>query len=138
MQTETEMREAALDAHSESKQRYQKPSLRCYGSVSALTMGGVTGSHEATAESDPNRPAKMLASDPVAKENVVRIGTHPLGIGLYLFDYKPEYRVAWGHGRQFGVMADEVEQVLPAAVANHPDGYRRVNYDMLGICRTLQ
>ena len=67
------------------------------------------------------------------KENIVRIGTHPLGIGLYLFDYKPELLDAAGVGRQFGVMADEVETVMPDAVITHADGYKRVNYAMLGI-----
>ena len=75
----------------------------------------------------------MMMSDPRAKENVIRIGTHSLGIGLYLFDYKPEYREQWGLGRQFGVMADEVETVMPEAVSVHPDGYKRVNYGMLRI-----
>ncbi len=36
-------------------------------------------------------------------------------------------------GRQFGVMADEVEAVLPQAVVMHPDGYKRVDYALLGI-----
>jgi hypothetical protein len=61
------------------------------------------------------------------------VGEHFLGIGLYLFDYKPEYRDQWGHGRQFGVMADEVESVMPQAVSIHPDGYKVVDYAMLGI-----
>ena len=51
-----------------------------------------------------------------------------LGIGLYLFDYKPEFRDAWGHGRQLGVMADEVEAVMPNAVSVRADGYRTVDY----------
>lgn len=42
-----------------------------------------------------------------------------------------------GHGRQFGVMADEVEQVMPEAVSVHPDGYKMVDYAMLGISRNL-
>ena len=67
------------------------------------------------------------------KENIVRIGDHPLGIGLYLFDYRPEHRTQWGHGRLFGVMIDEVERVMPEAVSMHPDGYKRVNYSLLGI-----
>ena len=74
-----------------------------------------------------------MMSDRKLKENIVRIGTHPLGIGLYLFDYKPEYRESSGFGRRFGVMADEVETVLPQAVAMHPDGYKRVDYALLGI-----
>ena len=71
------------------------------------------------------------------KENIVRIGCHLYGICLYLFDYKPEYRDTWGHGRQFGVMADEVEKIMPEAVSVHPDGYKMVNYAMLGISRNL-
>jgi hypothetical protein len=72
-------------------------------------------------------------SDRNAKENIILVGRHPLGIGLYLFDYKPEYRDKWGAGRQFGVMADEVGTVMPEAVLVHPDGYKMVNYTMLGI-----
>ena len=77
--------------------------------------------------------ANLACSDPRAKENIVRIGTHPLGIGLYLFDYKPEFQAQWGYGRQFGVMADEVEAVMPEAVCEHADGYRMVDYAMLGV-----
>ncbi len=79
---------------------------------------------------------RPCASDRNVKENIVRIGEHPLGIGLYLFDYKPAFRDQWGHGRQFGVMAQEVETVMPAAVCTHPDGYKMVDYAMLGISRT--
>jgi len=76
-------------------------------------------------------------SDRLIKENIVRIGTHWLGIGLYLFNYKPEYREKCGQGRQLGVMADEVETVMPSAVLNHPDGYLIVNYSMLGLNRVV-
>jgi hypothetical protein len=59
-------------------------------------------------------------------------------MGLYLFNYKPDFRDEWGHGRQFGVMADEVETVMPEAVTVHPDGYKMVDYAMLGITRFVQ
>lgn len=72
------------------------------------------------------------------KENIVRIGVHPLGIGLYLFDYRSVHRQEWGHGRQFGVMADEVESVMPDAVLIHSDGYKMVDYAMLGITQHSQ
>jgi hypothetical protein len=42
----------------------------------------------------------------------------------------------WGHrhGDLYdGVMADEVERVMPAAVYYAPDGFRRVRYWMLGM-----
>ena len=67
------------------------------------------------------------------KENIVHIGTHPMGFGLYLFDYKASFKAACGHGRHFGVMADEVECVVPAAVITQASGYRAVNYALLGI-----
>ena len=75
----------------------------------------------------------MTTSDIRLKQNIVRIDNHPLGFGVYLFDYKPEFQELAGRGRQFGVMADEVETVMPEAVVIHPDGYKQVNYAMLGI-----
>jgi hypothetical protein len=74
-----------------------------------------------------------MVSDLRAKENILRIGTHPLGFGLYLFNYKPQWRERCGSGRQFGVMADEVEAVVPHAVSTGSDGYKQVDYAMLGI-----
>jgi len=71
------------------------------------------------------------------KENIIRIGAHPFGFGLYLYDYGPEHRAQWGYGRQFGVMIDEVEIVMPEAVSMHPDGYKRVDYTMLGISQRI-
>lgn len=72
-----------------------------------------------------------MGSDRSIKENIVRVGMHLLGIGLYLFDYKQQYKATWGYGRYLGVMADEVAAVLPAAVSTHADGYQLVNYSML-------
>jgi hypothetical protein len=34
-------------------------------------------------------------------------------------------------------MADEVEAIIPEAVAIHPDGYKIIDYAMLGISRNL-
>ncbi len=74
-------------------------------------------------------------TDAATKENVVSIGGHPAGFGLYLFDYKPEFRDSFGHGRQFGVIADEVERIVPEAVTIASDGYRRVCYSLIGVTR---
>lgn len=65
-------------------------------------------------------------SDRRLKTGIVRIGTHASGVGIY------EYEYVWGGGRQVGVMADEIEQVLPAAVTVGRDGFKSVNYAMLG------
>ena len=111
-----------------TKLAYSRPSLTVYGSVRELT-GGASGTGTDTA----GMVQVGKTSDPAAKENAVRIGTHPAGFGIYLFDYKADLRDAHGHGRQFGVMANEVEMVLPEAVMVRADGYRAVNYSMLGI-----
>ena len=112
------------------KTAYATPVLRVYGSVGELTQKtGTSG--------DACASRKGACSEPRVKENIVRIGTHPLGIGLYLFDYRPEYCERWGHGRQFGVMIDELEPVMPEAVTLHADGYKTVDYGMLGIRRNL-
>lgn len=79
------------------------------------------------------------ASDRRLKTDITRIGTHKLGIGLYRWTYidMPEdfpiefkYLANWG-GESEGVMANEVKQVMPEAVAKVGD-YDVVNYSMLG------
>jgi len=118
------------------KRRYVSPVLVRYGQVRDLTQGGSGPTAEFfNCQPYALKTNKCNRSDQRVKQGIVRIGEHPLGIGLYLFDYKPEYRAEWGHGRQFGVMAQEVEAVMPEAVCVAPDGYRMVNYAMLGISR---
>lgn len=63
------------------------------------------------------------------KTNVSRVGTHDkLGIGIYRWDYLPEYAVKWGIGSHIGVMADELKEVLPDAVTLDSDGDVVVDY----------
>ena len=113
---------------------YAAPVLTTYGLVRDLTANGSQNGNENNSGQDP---MTMINSDRRMKDNIVRIGTHPAGIGLYLFDYLPQFRHA-GEGRQFGVMADEVAEVLPEAVSLGDDGYLRVDYARMGIHRTLQ
>ena len=67
--------------------------------------------------------AGLFFSDRRLKFNIERVGTHPLGIGIY------EYDIAGR--RERGVMADEVESVKPEAVSTHSSGYKMVNYGAL-------
>ena len=114
---------------------YLNPVLRVYGSVTEITKG--TG----TMCSDGGNAMLQAGgncgsgSDPRIKEKVIQIGTHHLGFGLYLFDYKAKFQSIWGIGRQFGVMADEVETIVPNAVSMHASGFKQVNYALLGISR---
>mgnify|MGYP001591938564 CR=1 FL=1 len=65
----------------------------------------------------------IAASDRRLKSNIVRIGTHQLGIGIY------EYNIF--DRRERGVMADEVLTVRPQAVLTHQSGYLMVDYGKL-------
>lgn len=121
-------RDEATIVGKDKKQAYARPSLKEYGSIKELT-----GTFSGTTAGDGSS-MMMTTSDPLVKENVVRVGEHPAGFGLYLFDYKAEF-ADFGAGRQFGVMADEVEQIMPEAVVRGDHGFLTVNYDMLGITR---
>lgn len=115
------------------KAAYASPTLVVYGSVSNLTRSG-----QGTGADGGAVTKNWKGSDRSIKENIARIGDHAMGIGLYLYDYKPKFRDQWGHGRQLGVMADEVEAIMPEAVTRHPDGYRTVNYGLLGLRHHIQ
>lgn len=108
------------------KKIYRSPVMHLYGKLNRLTQGSNGNGMDANGTHTKH-------SDRRVKENIVKIGVHSTGIGLYLFDYKPEFYNSTGDGRQFGVMADEVETVMPGAVSIGSDGFKRVNYGMLGI-----
>jgi hypothetical protein len=107
---------------------YATPRLVKYGEVKSLTQASTSGSSEGSAGSGIMKP-----SNRTLKQDIVRIGSHPLGFGLYLFRYKPEFRDAYGHGRQMGVMVDVVAAVAPRAIKSGATGPAVVDYGMLGI-----
>jgi len=65
----------------------------------------------------------IAASDIRLKSNIVKVGEHPKGFGIYEYDI-------FGR-RERGVMAQEVEKIIPEAVLEHPNGYKMVNYGAL-------
>lgn len=65
----------------------------------------------------------MMFSDRRLKSNIVRVGTHRLGVGVYEYDI-------FGR-RERGVMAQEVLKVKPSAVHIHDSGYFMVDYGRL-------
>ena len=73
------------------------------------------------------------ASDIRMKENIEEVGQLANGLNVYTYEYKPEFRndPFAGHGKFIGVMAQEVEQVMPEAVITRKDGYKMVNYGAL-------
>lgn len=66
-------------------------------------------------------------SDIRLKHDIVLLGHLDNGVGFYRFSYN-------GSSKAYvGVMAQEVQQVVPAAVARGRDGYLRVHYEKLGL-----
>jgi hypothetical protein len=66
-------------------------------------------------------------SDIALKHDIALLGHLGNGLGYYRFSYI-------GSDKAYvGVMAQEVESVMPAAVSRGSDGYLRVHYDMLGL-----
>ncbi|MGE0420586.1 MAG: hypothetical protein AB7O80_27580 [Acetobacteraceae bacterium] len=83
-----------------------------------------------------NKPAKVDSDAPVTtsisgpgdwrlKADIVREGTLPNGIALY------SCRYTGGRQRFGGMMADEVEAVMPSAVSTHRSCYKMVNDAMV-------
>jgi len=61
------------------------------------------------------------------KHDISLIGHLNNGLGFYRFSYN-------GSDKAYvGVMAQEVQAVMPAAVVRGSDGYLRVYYDKLGL-----
>lgn len=67
-----------------------------------------------------------MFSDPELKQDIVPLGTEN-GHNIYEFSYKID-----PSKRFIGVMADEVQKVMPDAV-NMVDGYMTVDYDKIGV-----
>ena len=66
-------------------------------------------------------------SDIHAKHDIVLLGHLDNGLGFYRFSYN-------GSDKAYvGVMAQEVQTIMPEAVARGSDGYLRVNYELLGL-----
>jgi hypothetical protein len=75
--------------------------------------------------------AAAMMSDIRTKENITQVYWLPNGLPVYTYEYKPEYKDEAGHGVHIGVMAQEVEQVMPEAVITRDDGIKMVDYGVL-------
>jgi hypothetical protein len=111
----------------QAKAPYRAPKLEILGSLRSTTRGtGANGS-----DGGNSMAMTPTMSDRRAKEDIVKVGQHPLGFGIYLFRYKAPYSERYGSHRRVGVMADEVAEKYPDAVSRHEDGYLRVDYRRL-------
>lgn len=69
-----------------------------------------------------------MFSDIRVKQNIVQVGQLDNGFPLYAFQYKPEFQAESGRGFRIGVMAQDVEKIIPDAVSVHANGYKMVDY----------
>lgn len=69
----------------------------------------------------------IAASDRRLKTDIVQVGELENGLNLYRYNYIN------GSGPYIGVMADEVEKIVPEALGPTIDGYQTVDYSRLGV-----
>ena len=91
----------------------------------AVPLGGATGG--GTAAGTAAGTAGGTTSDIRLKHDIVLLGRLANGLGFYRFSYNGSNKI------YVGVMAQEVEAVMPQAVVRGRDGYLRVYYEQLGL-----
>lgn len=124
---------------SDKRKPYQPPKLQRFGNLRRMTQGsggnrfdGNNSLLRGSGNPRPPRPPRRPRSERRLKKNILHIGNLSIGVGLYLFDYRKPLG-AEENGRQLGVMAEEVERVMPEAVTVSADGFKRVDYGVLDI-----
>jgi len=121
----------AITAAQSPMDLYNKYAGVVFGTPQASTVPNFAGTQGSTSSGMGFNFGMGQGSDISIKENIQKIGSLNNGINLYKFEYKDQYKDTWGHGQQVGVMAQEVEKVIPEAVSIHKDGYKLVNYSMV-------
>lgn len=74
--------------------------------------------------------AAILASDITLKDNIEKIGEIN-GINIYVWDWNEKGKELANGMPQFGVIAQEVQELYPDCIIEGDDGYLRVNYTKL-------
>jgi hypothetical protein len=99
---------------------YSDPSQQGFGNL--LSLAGAAGSL-----------GFKPFSDIRTKENIKQVGSMANGLGVYEYEYKKEFKdhSSAGHGKFIGVMAHEVEKVIPEAVSVDSDGYKHIDYSLI-------
>jgi hypothetical protein len=95
------------------------------GCVARPGVASVRGVARRTARRTTRRVVRR--SDMMLKHDISLLGHLDNGLGFYRFSYNGSEKA------YVGVMAQEVQTVMPAAVLRGSDGYLRVFYDKLGL-----
>jgi hypothetical protein len=72
--------------------------------------------------------ASIYRSDIRLKKDIKRVGKLPNGLNVYTWEWTEEARPLVNKQPTMGVIAQEVQEVLPEAVSTHADGYLMVDY----------
>lgn len=128
-------RQAEMDARMQAWKERDMEDWTRLGALQAAASGaaGPYGMSTMT-QNQPFNPLGLLGtlgglfmSDRRLKRDIRRVGEDPRGFGIYEFSYKANPDLRWR-----GVMADEIEQIMPEAVADL-GSYKAVNYAALGL-----
>jgi len=122
----------------EGNLRFDGSALKITGSVaisSSLAVGNITPSATVGRIDASNDVVAYSTSDIRLKENITPI-LNPIAkieaIGGYTFDWKPEHKDLHGfEGHDVGVIAQEIEVIMPEVVTTRDSGYKAVKYEKL-------
>jgi hypothetical protein len=95
--------------------------------VASFAMQGIAIRPADAQSPGSSAPNGSTASDVRLKRDVVRVGEHPLGFGIFGFKY------LWSDVEHVGVLAQEVTERMPAAVVEGPGGFLAVDYAAIGM-----
>ena len=73
------------------------------------------------------------SSDIRLKTNIKQVGKLDNGIKLYTWKWTAEAKKIVNNQPEYGVIADEVQDIMPEAVIRGSDGYLKVNYAAIGV-----
>jgi hypothetical protein len=82
------------------------------------------------AEAQAGSSSNQTVSDQRLKQDIERVGTHPMGFGIYRFKY------LWSEIAYVGVLAQDVLEKAPHAVKAGPGNFLAVDYGALGMAMT--
>jgi predicted Rdx family selenoprotein len=122
----------------EGNLRFDGSALKITGSVaisSSLAIGNITPSTTVGRIDASNDIVAFSTSDIRLKENITPI-LNPISkieaIGGYTFDWKPEHKDLHGfEGHDVGVIAQEIEVIMPEVVTTRDSGYKAVKYEKI-------
>jgi len=103
------------------------------GYTSQVMSGGPSTAQQIAGLIGAGAQAYGAASDIALKRDIKRVGKLPNGINVYKWSWTEEAKKIVGNQPEYGVIAQEVQEILPHAVKRGDHGYLMVNYAALGV-----